>query len=539
MVMLYRVCMRLAAYVLSAYFFEYLRKMVSSRRWRGLCFVHTYNLVNQKYMTFTTRSWSGTTVLLCVLLLQNCQLHSVSVIDIDEEGEPAASSSPASAMHEHTPSKPMAVQPLTLPSASLAAHASSSRFSAALVSEEALSIAFSASSLGPVVRHALATVSNSLTAPYALPAVATPKASHAVPLDTPDHASSPDKLRGGVCKVERALREMPSDEEEDSKPSAQQQSTSLAPADDLVNEESRAGEKWEHEDIRRDALNILLAMAGSDPDKAAEFLDVLLVAAQDKSCRHQALEALGKVVQASPDMFSECLSSLRAAAKRADKGVRLLALKTLGEIEWKHYFGEVEPAPDLPTGVDDILDSACPFWPDRKVRDTHLLVLIPATVDGKPFTLNLLGELIQRPKNGGHETKYRYYNLAVRAQFGAASLAASYWLLMTRDVLPGSRSKTYVAQKALVADHARRTGLPYELPIALEAATVILTRHVRDGKRLYGDNPWTFTRCQERVLHESRCYPVFVGGFRSSGLGVDADSYNDDADGGVAGCRKF
>jgi hypothetical protein len=453
-----------------------------------------------------TRFWGGVVGVLCALLLQNCQPRSVSIIDTDEGGEPAASS---------------------------------------LVSEEALSIAFSASSLGPVVRHALATVSNSLTAPYALPAVATPKASHAVPLDTPDHASSPDRPRGGVCKVERALREMPSDEE-DSKPSAQQQSTSLAPEDDLVNKESRAGERWEHGDIRRDALNILLAMAGSDPDKAAEFQDVLLVAARDKSCRHQALEALGKVVQASPDMFSECLSSLRAAAKRADKDVRLLALKTLGEIEWKHYFGEVEPAPDLPTGVNDILDSACPFWPDRKVRDTHLLVLIPATVDEKPFTLNLLRELIQHPKNGGHKTEYEYYDEDTKAQFGNKSPGQSYWLLMTRDVLPESRNKMYAEQKKLVAAHASRTGLPYELPKALEAVTAILTHYVRNGERLYGDSPWTYTRCQELILYESEGdpdesgkYPAVVGGFESSGLDVSYYDYDYDSVGGVAGCQKF
>ena len=304
----------------------------------------------------------------------------------------------------------------------------------------------------------------------------------------------------------------------------------------VTEEQGRDGEKWEQGCIRRDTLRALLAMAGSEPDKVTEFLEVCLVAAQDKQFRQQALEALGKVAQASPDMFSACLPSLRAAAEEGeDKAVRLLALRTLGEVERRHYFGEVGPIPALPSDMDTILDSACPFWPDKQVKDTHLLVLIPATVDGAPFTLNLLGELIQRPKNGGHETRYEYYNDEVREQFGAVSPVRSYWLLLTRDILEGSRGKSYSAQRALVARHAKRTGQPYAIPSALEAATAILMNHVGTGERIFGDNPWTYTRCQE-VMNSG--YPVVVGGFDSSGLDV-YDDRDDSGIFGVAGCRKF
>jgi hypothetical protein len=304
-----------------------------------------------------------------------------------------------------------------------------------------------------------------------------------------------------------------------------------------IEEEARDGERWEKKCVRRDTLSALLAMAGSEPDKATEFLDVLLIAAQDKDFRQQALEALGKVAKASPDMFPTCLSSLRAAAKEGDKDVRLLALKTLGEVEWKHYFDKVESAPDLPRDMATILDSACPFWPERKIKDTHLLVLIPATVDGEPFTLNLLGELIQRPKNGGKETRYRYYNGTVKAQFGEESPDCSYWLLMTRDVLEGSREKVYSAQRALVARYAGGDGRPYEIPSALEAATAILMHHARTGERLFGDRPWTYTRCQELV---NGAYPVVVGGFESWSFNVGHISrYVSSSNDGVAGCRKF
>jgi hypothetical protein len=204
-------------------------------------------------------------------------------------------------------------------------------------------------------------------------------------------------------------------------------------------------------------------------------------------------------------------------------------LYSFGAEEWRQYLGEVEEGPPLPTHIVDTLNSACPFWPGKQVKDTHLLVLIPATVNGEPFSLNLLGALIQRPQGGGYSTEYSYYGSAIRKQFGAQSPVRSYWVLMTRDVLEGSRDETYASQQALVAHHASRTGCPYELPDALEAATVISSHYVRSGERLYADAPWTYTRCQELVAWYGGYYPADVGGFSSEGLHVD---YGDNVDGG-------
>jgi HEAT repeats len=328
---------------------------------------------------------------------------------------------------------------------------------------------------------------------------------------------------------------VPSDEEEDSKPPARRKSPS--PEDELVKCPKKAchGERREQACIRRDTLNILLEMAGSEPDKASNFLEVLLAAVKDRNCRQQALRALGRVAQASPDRVSECLPSLRAAARNEDKEVRLTVLKTLGEVEWKHYFGDVGLVPDLPSDMVTILDGPCPFWPDQLVKDTHLLVLIPATVGGVPFTLNGLGELIQHPSHGGHRTEYRYYGEQTKAQMGEESPLRSYWVLMTRDVLPGSRRKVYADQKAIVAGYAKRKILPYALPSVLEAATAILMHHAREGERLFGDDPWTYTRCQEVV---NSC-PVVIGGFSSGGLIVSCYDVCHRNRSGVSCLRKF
>jgi hypothetical protein len=232
-----------------------------------------------------------------------------------------------------------------------------------------------------------------------------------------------------------------------------------------------------------------------------------------------------------------CLEA-QQTGKRALLSQTLIPAMVFGAKEWEEYFGKVGTEPALPSGIGDILSSTCPFWPGKQVKDTHLLVLIPSKVNGKPFNVDLLGELIQHPQGGGNATQYRYCSDSIKRQFGTQSPVSSYWVLMTRDVFEGSRSEKYASQKSLVAMHAKRTGLPYELPGVLEAAAAILSHYVRSGERLYTDNPWTYTRCRELVAWNGANYPAVVGGFSSGGLHVD-DSHGGSRNLGVAGLRKF
>ena len=66
-----------------------------------------------------------------------------------------------------------------------------------------------------------------------------------------------------------------------------------------------------------------------------------------------------------------------------------------GKAEWWKYFGYIGVEPPLPINIEEILNEPCSFWPGKKVKETHLLVLIPNTVNGKAFTMNYLGELIR------------------------------------------------------------------------------------------------------------------------------------------------
>ena len=213
---------------------------------------------------------------------------------------------------------------------------------------------------------------------------------------------------------------------------------------------------------------------------------------------------------------------------------RLYPFDKLDKSVWEKYYGPVGTEPLLPVDTKKIMDSPCPFWEGKRVKDTHLLALIPSHVAGQPLTLDYLGQLIQSPQGEGHGTQYAFYWDTAGEAIGSQASGSSYWVLMTRDVLPGSRWGNYAAQCALVSNHANRTGISYEIPRALEASVVMLLHHVRSGERLYSDNPLTYTYCQKNIED----YPPVVGEFSSGGLFVSPSIDADDAY-GVAGLLQF
>lgn len=226
------------------------------------------------------------------------------------------------------------------------------------------------------------------------------------------------------------------------------------------------------------------------------------------------------------NQFSNLKLERRYACIRSDNSSRALFLSyVFGAEAWKQYFGEVGVEPALPDDIDEILNSPCPFWPGERVKDTHLLVLMPSVVNGKPFTLNLLEKLVAVPKKEEHNTRYNVYDNCVQRSLGNQSFGSSYWALMTRDTLLKSRGKTYAAQKDSIAAHVHLVGLPYRMPHVLEAATVMLSHYVRTGERLYAYDPFTYTRCQDVIADDyHNKLSIVVGGFFDKGLCISTSN---------------
>ena len=194
-----------------------------------------------------------------------------------------------------------------------------------------------------------------------------------------------------------------------------------------------------------------------------------------------------------------------------------------GVKDWERYFGDVGVEPPLPKNIVKILNEPCSFWPDKKVKDTHLLMLIPSTVNGNPFTLNYLGEIVRKPKSG-HATRYCYYSDSAREAVGDKSYP-SHWVFMTKNTIPGSRYGDEGYSNCVIANHIKKTGVPYELPNLLDATTSILMHYVKTGERLYSDNPCTYTHTKDigkDGLLVSGCFAgggLFVHGNGVSGAG--------------------
>jgi len=142
---------------------------------------------------------------------------------------------------------------------------------------------------------------------------------------------------------------------------------------------------------------------------------------------------------------------------------------------------------------------------------------------------------VQHPKQGGHATEYRNFSPGGQENTPASE---SHWVLMARDVIPNSRSKSYTDQQQLAQTY-NKNGIGYEVPKLLDTIVGIFMEYVRTGERLFSDNPWTFTRCQEIDENKGK-WQMVVGGFSASGVGVYDSDFDCDAEiRGISLFRKF
>ncbi len=208
----------------------------------------------------------------------------------------------------------------------------------------------------------------------------------------------------------------------------------------------------------------------------------------------------------------------------------------IGLEEWS-ALGQVEGIP-LPKGMLAILNEP---WPDnsgRAVGDMCMLVLMPKTVGDNPLTLRSFGDLVKQkcfPDETENTAGYRYVDRQFFRENGDDSIDRSYWALMTRDVLEGSKNRSYAEQKDLIINLGLRGN--YEVPKILEAVVCIYMKYIASGvskERLFSYNPLTYTHCQGGYPGSRR---MVVGGFSKEGLHAGFN-YTDSCI-GIAGVQKL
>jgi len=211
--------------------------------------------------------------------------------------------------------------------------------------------------------------------------------------------------------------------------------------------------------------------------------------------------------------------------------------RSISKEDWINPAAFLAKLPPKPQALQDYLAAPCPIFggAEGKTRaETHIVFARPKNIiiNGAPvpFTLSTLNKLDKESRGIG--CRYIWDEiLKPKNNLDTPPEIEFEWLVMTKDVLPGSRNKDYAFQKNL----AETKG--YSVPGFQDAATCILWENRNSGTRFYNDNPWTYTRCHEIMLQG---YHLVVGGFAPGGLSVlNFSDFGDCEYLGVAGLLKF
>lgn len=187
--------------------------------------------------------------------------------------------------------------------------------------------------------------------------------------------------------------------------------------------------------------------------------------------------------------------------------------------DWSTCFESDVLEPPLPINIEEIWQGQCPFFEGETVSNTHAFGCIPETVNGQPFNLRRFAILAEKyfPKVSSCNTACSVYSIEsnISSEIEDKPIGRGRWVLMTIKGVPGTIGKPIGEQRAIVADFARKTSAPYELPEVLEAAFCIVTQLAKSKMRLLNS---TFTHCQESVkinsnslINSSELRPLKIG----------------------------
>ena len=244
---------------------------------------------------------------------------------------------------------------------------------------------------------------------------------------------------------------------------------------------------------------------------------------------HGYLAALPKATGSELRQIKEEVSELskeinRITALTAQEFVDTQVAKELGKnflgaAQWKEAFGvKVGAVPPIPNSITKaLLNSDCPIEPGKKIKETHILVLIPKSVGGEPYSALKLYELCSKSKVSGNKLIYDGGSDLKGQSWASTEQAASEWVLIPKrvpdpaKVAPDKhvRSQDIAAQDVVHEKYYKE----YREVKTLEVMTMALLYDLTHKERLLPD----YVRCEEANASGGR---VCVGRFDALGLGV-------------------
>jgi hypothetical protein len=201
----------------------------------------------------------------------------------------------------------------------------------------------------------------------------------------------------------------------------------------------------------------------------------------------------------------------------------VLGKNLLGAEAWKRGFGvDVGEPPPVPESITPaLLNSPCPLHPGQLIKETHILMLVPQTVNGDPYSALKLDELCSSRKGSGDTLIYDGRSNWKRCDWAILPQVKSEWVLLPksdpdRNKVPFEkhfRRKEIPQQQDVHKEHY----LEYREAKALEVMTMALLSDLVHGEPRILDG-WNLLRCMEPTASGGR---VCVGYFAADGLRVD------------------
>ena len=244
----------------------------------------------------------------------------------------------------------------------------------------------------------------------------------------------------------------------------------------------------------------------------------------DNASKEAALKELVSVLKFVRELQTNSAEILKDIDVKALMGANMVGADA------KIFAGrDIGLVPPLPDNIVDILSSRCELSNDgMTVAQTHRLVLIPATIDGVPTSVNSLRKF-SAEYGKGRETAFPKQGWYASKEFANRPLAQSKWVLMYGAMAPDTGNKTDAEQIDAIKGYKQ-----YETVGALKAIGTLVLGYLEHQRRDFY-NVWC--RTEDRASSGAR---VVVGNFHSDGLDVDDRvDRGRDYDFGRAVCRKF
>ena len=256
----------------------------------------------------------------------------------------------------------------------------------------------------------------------------------------------------------------------------------------------------------------------------------------------------------------------------------------IGLRDWFNVYGVVVmDIPALPDNIAQILNSDCGIHEDRKVKDTHRLVLMPKEVVKNGKTIEVTFESYCNPNDGlisdvktAHKAHSKIYKYGDRLGYEGKEKSWSrvsvgketMWCLVVvgdenkdNGILKGSRNKTWDEQvryvndvnndmatlvrgKKLAVSKGEKTGELYSIARPLELAILAMGFYNKGGGKVLtykeSDKANSYARTEDKWQGWRSGSRVGVGSFGSDGLDVDYHLVgNQYGFGGLGVLRKF